>query len=144
MEWMWWLGGALVLGVVEVLTVGLVFLMFAGGALAGMVLALLGAPGWVQVVAFALVSVALLFLARPAAKNWLLRATPETRTNAEALIGTTARVVLEVSDTGGRVKVVGEVWSARSANPDEVFPVDQDVMITGINGAIALVSRLEQ
>lgn len=142
MEWMWWLAAALILGVIEMLTVGLVFLMFAGGALAGMVAALLGAPGWAQVLAFAVVSVALLLVARPAAKEWLLRATPETRTNAEALIGRTARVVLEVSDLGGRVKLVGEVWSARSANPTEVFAVDEDVRITGIHGAIAMVSRL--
>ncbi len=141
MAWLWWLGAALILGVVELLAVQLVFAMFAGGALAAMVAALLGAPVWGQVLAFAVVSAFLVADVLPMAREWLRRSSPDTLTNAQALLGRPARVVLEVSDTDGRVKLVGEVWTARSANPDEVFSVDEEVVVTEINGAIAMVAR---
>lgn len=138
---MWWLAGALVLGVVEMITVDLIFMMLVGGALAAMIVALLGLPAWVQVLTFALVSWALLQLARPAAKAWLERTTPETKTNVDALIGRDARVVLEVTDESGRIKLGGEVWTARSTTRGEVFAVGEDVIVTAINGAIAMVAR---
>ena len=143
MAWMWWLGAALVLGVVEMLTVDLVFVMFVGGALAAMVVALLGLPAWVQVMTFALVSWALLQVARPAAKAWIESSTPDTKTNVDALIGRNARVVHEVTEETGRVKFSGEVWTARSARRGEVFAVGEDVVVTAINGAIAMVARPE-
>lgn len=143
MAWMWWLGAALILGVVEMLTVDLVFVMFVGGALAAMVVALLGLPAWVQVVTFALVSWALLQVARPAAKAWIESSTPDTKTNVDALIGRNARVVHEVTEETGRVKFSGEVWTARSARRGEVFAVGEDVVVTAINGAIAMVARPE-
>lgn len=141
MAWMWWLAAALVLGVIELLVVEFVFVMFAGGALAGMAAALLGAPLWGQVLAFAVVSALLLAVVLPLARRWLHRSSPTTATNVHALLGRPARVVLEVSDAGGRVKLLGEVWSARSAHPDEVFAVGEDVVVTAINGAIAMVAR---
>ena len=143
MAWMWWLGGALILGVVEMLTVDLVFVMFAGGALAAMIVALLGLPAWAQVLTFALISWALLQVARPTAKAWIEASTPDTKTNVDALIGRSARVVHEVTEDSGRVKFSGEVWTARSANRGEVFTVGEDVVVTAINGAIAMVARPE-
>ncbi len=143
MAWMWWLAAALVLGVVELLVVEFVFVMFAGGALAAMVAALLGAPVWGQVLAFAVVSALLLLVVLPVAREWLHRSTPETATNVQALLGRPARVVLEVSETGGRVKLLGEVWTARSAHPGDVFAVGEDVVVTEINGAIAMVERAD-
>lgn len=128
MAWLWWLGIALVLGVVEMLSVDFIFIMFAGGALAGMVAALLGADAWVQVLAFAIVSVLLLAGLRPAARRWMMRSTPDVVTNVHALIGRRARVVLEVTPRGGRVKIGGEIWSARSADAS-VLPVDAEVIV---------------
>src|SRR5690606_12442883 len=108
MAWLWWLGAALVLGVVEMLTVDLIFLMLAGGALAGMLAALLGAPFWVQLIVAGVVSVVLLFVVRPWAKEFLERSTPETRTNVAAHVGREATVVSEVTERAGRVKLAGE------------------------------------
>lgn len=64
------------LGVVEMLTVDLIFLMFAGGAVAAMLAALLGGPLWVQILVFALVSVVLLLGVRPYARRALERSLP--------------------------------------------------------------------
>lgn len=63
--WIWWAGAALALAAVEVVSTDLVFLMLAGGALAGSGAAALGAPVWGQFAAFAVVAIVLMFLARP-------------------------------------------------------------------------------
>ncbi|HZK04801.1 MAG TPA: NfeD family protein [Actinomycetaceae bacterium] len=143
MAWLLWLLAAIVAGIVEMFTLDLIFLMLAGGALGAMVAALAGGEFWVQVLAFALVSTLLLFLARPAAKAWMDRHSPESRTNVDRYKGETAEVLAEVTRRGGRVKLEGEVWSARSARPDEVFQEGQIVLVVDIDGAFAVVSRMD-
>ena len=139
--WMWWLAVGLIVGVVEMLTVDFIFIMFVGGALAAMIVALLGAPLWMQVVVFAVVSVALLLLARPPVKAWVARTTPDSLTNAQALVGADARTLVEVTETGGRIKMRGEVWTARTEIPGDVIPPDTEVVVSQIDGAIAVVTR---
>lgn len=143
MVWLWWLGAALVLGVVEVLTVDLIFLMFAGGALAAMLVALLGAPLWAQVLVFAGVSVVLLMAVRPWAKDWLARSSPSTNTNARANVGRPATVLIDVTEHAGRVKLMGEVWTARAAQPGAVLPAGTTVRVVRIDGAIAVVEGVD-
>lgn len=139
MAWLWWLAAALVLGVVELLTVDLIFLMFAGGAAAAALAALLGAPVWVQVLVFAVVSVVLLLGVRPWAKRLIDRSTPETRTNTAAQIGRPATVLVDVTEHAGRVKLAGEVWTARASAPGAVHPAGTTVRVVRIDGAIAVV-----
>ena len=114
MGWLWWIGAALALGILEMLSLDLVLAMFAGGAIAGAIAYLLGAPVPVQFVVAALTSVLLLVTLRP----WLLRhlraRMPLVETNAAALVGREAVVVSTVTVEGGRVKLDGEVWSARA------------------------------
>ncbi len=143
MAWLWWLSGALLLGVVELLTVDLIFLMFAGGAVAGGVTALLGGPGWAQVLAAVAVSVLLLLALRPWALAHLKRTTPRTLTNIAAHVGRRAEVVAEVTDRTGRIKLVGEVWSARSAEPGVVLPEGSAAVVVRIEGATAVVTGEE-
>lgn len=142
--WMIWLGAALALGVIEMMTVDFIFLMFAGGALAAMVAALLGAPILVQILVFAIVAVVLLFVVRPLAKDWMDRSSPHTLTNAQALVGKPAHAVMDVTPTGGRIKLQGEVWTARTALPNDVIPMGSDVVVVAIDGAIAVVDRAGQ
>jgi len=137
---LWWLGAALVLGVVEMLTVDLIFLMFAGGALAAGGVALLGAPLWAQLLAFAVVSTVLLVAVRPWAIGYLKRSTPDTVTNVAAHVGRTAEVLIDVTDRAGRVKLVGEVWTARAAEPGTVLPAGTTVQVVRIDGATAVVA----
>nr|NLD40991.1 NfeD family protein [Actinomycetales bacterium] len=144
MAWILWLIGAIVAAIVEMFTLDFVFLMFAGGALGGMIAALAGGSVWVQMVAFGGVSLLLLFLVRPAAQAWMLKRTPEARTNVRALSGRIAEVLTEVTTRGGRVKLAGEVWSARSSLPEEVFREGQSVVVVEIDGAFAVVTRAEQ
>src|SRR5690625_2593326 len=143
MAWRWWLGGALALGVIELLTVDLIFLMFAGGALAGGGVALMGGPFWAQVLAFAAVSALLLWALRPWALAHLKRSTPDTVTNVAAHVGRRAEVVTDVTDRAGRIKLHGEVWTARSAEPGQVLPQGTRVVVVRIEGATAVVTAEE-
>lgn len=142
MGWLWWLGAALILGVIEMLTVDLLFLMLAGGATAAAVAGALGAPFWLQLIIAALVSVGLVVLVRPWALTKLKGSTPQARTNVDAHRGRTATVVADVSDRAGRVKLTGEVWTARVEKPGTVLPVGTTVNVIRIEGATAIVEPM--
>lgn len=138
MGWLWWVGLALVLGVIEMLTVDLMFLMLAGGALAGGLSGLLGAPTYAQVIIALVVAGLLLFIVRPMAQRKLAQHTPEARTGTQAQVGRSATVVADVTDRTGRVKLHGEVWTARTEAP-VVLPVGTTVQVVRIDGATAIV-----
>lgn len=142
MEWVWWLALTLILGVVEVLIVDLLFLMFAGGALAATVAAALGAPLPVQVAVFAVVSVLLLVAIRPWALRRFKNQEPGTATNIGALVGRAAVVLSATSATGGRVKLAGEVWTARFDGVG-VLPPGTPVEVVVVDGATAVVVPAE-
>ena len=142
MAWLWWLGGGLLLGVVEMLTVDLIFLMFAGGAVAAGGVALLGAPFWAQVLTFAVISAVLLLAVRPWALARLKATTPDTLTNVAAHVGRSAVVVIDVTEHAGRVKLMGEVWTARAAEPGLVLHAGTTVQVLRIDGATAVVDAV--
>ena len=143
MEWLFWIGGALLLVVIETVTADLTFLMIAGGALGGGLTSFLGGPLWAQVMVFACVSTLLLFAVRPWAKRRLAATTPQMKTNVDALIGRSATTITAVDDGGGRVRLGGEEWSARLSERVEggisSLGVGDAVRVTGIDGAIAVV-----
>lgn len=140
MGWLWWFGGALVLGVIELLTVDLMFLMLAGGAAAGGLAGALGAPFWVQLIVAVIVAVLLLVLVRPMAVKRLRSSTPDTTTNIAAHVGRSATVIADVTERAGRVKLAGEVWSARTDAPGQVLQAGTSVVVTKIDGATAVVA----
>ena len=143
MEWLFWIGGALLLVVIETVTADLTFLMIAGGALGGGLTSFLGGPLWAQVVVFACVSTLLLFAVRPWAKRRLAAATPQMKTNVDALIGRSATTITAVDDGGGRVRLGGEEWSARLApvvQGTTRLEAGASVIVTEIDGAVAVVA----
>lgn len=139
MTWLWWIGIALVLGILEMVSVALVLVMLAGGALAGALTAALGGSLGLQVVVAGVVSVLLLATLRP----WLLRhwreRVPLTETNSTAYVGRRADVVAPVTETEGRIKLSGVVWTARSADGTRIEPGD-DAVVVRIEGATALIA----
>ncbi len=141
MGWVWWLAAALVLGVVEMLTVDLVLAMFAGGALVAGLLAVIGAPLWAQILGFAAASTLLLLALRPYLLRHLRVRVPLVETNAAAQVGRTAVVVLAVNGRSGRVKLAGEVWSARTDDHGTI-EVGDEVRVLRIDGATAVVARI--
>lgn len=140
--WLWWLGAALALAAVEMMTLDFMFLMLAIGALVAMVLAALGLGFTGQVVTFALASLLLLFLVRPVLKRRLLENTPLAVTNAAALKGRDALVTEPVTELAGTVKLAGETWSARPQWDGETFAIGERVRVARIEGATARIERL--
>ena len=140
--WAAWLGFAVVLAVVEMLSLDLVLLMFAIAALAAGLAAGLGAPVWICIPIFALVSLGLLFLVRPplVAK---LHAGPTLTTGHEALVGATGIVVERVDWRNGRIQLAGELWSARSDQAAHSYDAGTEVHVTRIDGATAVVTTKE-
>jgi membrane protein implicated in regulation of membrane protease activity len=139
--WLLWLiaSGLFVAG--EVASGDLVLLMFAGGALGGAVVALLGASVAFQVVAFIIASALLLAVLRPAAKAHLDARVPRHVDGVQALVGRTATVTRPIGRAGGRIQIGADEWSARSQFGDEVFDVGTTVRILQVDGATAVVGE---
>lgn len=140
--WAGWLGIAVVLGIVETTTLDLVFLMMAGGALAGAVAAGVGAPLLVQALVALLATGALLGVVRPVAKRHL-RTPIESRTGVAALVGRDALVTAQVDAHQGQVKLAGEIWSARAFDDRETIEPGARVHVVEIDGATAVVFRAD-
>src|SRR5579864_4302567 len=140
-DWVIWAIVAVLLAIGEIFTPGLFFLgPIALAAAAATIVAAVGGALWLQVVVFGLGSVAAVGLLRPIARAHLTM--PRSiRTGAAALEGARAVVLQPVNSRGGRVKIGGEEWSARSYVPDEEFEVGTEVEVAKIEGATALVYR---
>ena len=137
--WLIWLIAAGLFGAGEMSSLDLVLLMFAGGALGGMGVALIGGEVVWQLVAFIAVSALLLAVVRPVAKRQLTDRTPLQLDGVDTLIGRTARVTREVDSSGGRIRMGADEWSARSQHGAETFPVGATVRIMQVDGATAVV-----
>ncbi|HTY73626.1 MAG TPA: NfeD family protein [Actinomycetes bacterium] len=134
-----WVIAAVVLIGLELLSLDLILLMLAGGAVAAAFAAAFGAPFMIQVVVAAVVSVVLLGFVRPVALRHL-QVPRHTRTGVEALVGTTGFVLERVDRRDGRVKLGGEVWSARTADASVVYEPGLTVHVVRIDGATAVVA----
>jgi membrane protein implicated in regulation of membrane protease activity len=139
--WLLWLIAAGLFAAGEVASLDLVLLMFAGGAVGGMVVALLGLGVGFQLLAFLVVSAALLAVVRPVAKRHLIDRTPEQIDGVAAYVGRTAVVSQRVDNTEGRVRLGSDEWSARTQLDDEVYDVGDEVRIVQIEGPIAYVGH---
>ncbi|CAL9614688.1 MULTISPECIES: NfeD family protein [Streptomyces] len=136
--WVWWLVGAAALGIPLVVTAMPEFGMLAVGAVAAAVASALGFDAVVQVLAFVVVSVALIAVVRPiAARHSAQR--PQLATGVEALKGRQAVVLERVDASGGRIKLAGEVWSARALDTGRTYEAGQEVDVVDIEGATAIV-----
>ena len=136
--WVWWLVGAAALGIPLVVTAMPEFGMLAVGAVAAAVSAGLGGDVVVQVLVFVVVSVALIAVVRPIATRHRSQR-PQLATGIDALKGKQAVVLERVDSAGGRIKLAGEVWSARALDTGRAYEVGQEVDVVDIEGATAIV-----
>ncbi|WP_329215928.1 NfeD family protein [Streptomyces sp. NBC_01485] len=136
--WVWWLVGAAALGIPLVVTAMPEFGMFAVGAVAAAIVAGLGFGAVAQVLVFIVVSVALIAVVRPIAIRHSKQG-PRLATGIDALKGKQAVVLERVDGSGGRIKLAGEVWSARALDTGRVYEVGQEVDVVDIEGATAIV-----
>lgn len=143
METIFWLILFVVLLIIEIFTMGLTTVWFAGGALVAFVLAFVGLGLPVQIIVFLLVSILLLVLTRPIAIQFFNK--ERQKTNADRLIGQKA-VVLETIDTlhsTGRVEINGMEWSAKAEDTVAVIEAGAVVSVEGIQGVKLIVKKEE-
>ena len=142
MEMIFWLIVFVILLVVEIATMALTTVWFAGGALAAFLAAYIGFGEVVQVLVYLIVSILLLVLTRPLAVKFFNQ--ERQKTNAESLIGQKAIVKEEINtlQTTGRVEVNGMEWSAKTEE-SEIIKADTIVMIKGIQGVKLIVEKEE-
>jgi membrane protein implicated in regulation of membrane protease activity len=141
-SWIVWLVLAAVLGVAEIMTTTLAFGLIAVGAVAAGVVGVAGGGLPFQLIAFGVASAAGLGVVRPIAVRHI-KQPPLLRTGTSALVGRSAKVVEEVTDDGGKVRIGGELWSARPYDESLVIPMGSTVDVFAIEGATALVHPRE-
>ena len=136
-----WLIAMVVLLVIEGVIPGLVSIWFAAGALAALLLSLVGAPLWLQIVLFLAASVVLLVLTRPLAKKYVNSRTMPT--NADRIIGMDCLVTEEIDNLRGTgaVSVDGKTWTARMDRVDGKAPKGAVVKAQRIEGVRLIVSE---
>ena len=144
METRYWLLIFIVLLVIEIGTMGLTTIWFAGGALAAFIMGIIGFGTGVQIAVFSIVSIVLLVSTRPIALKYFNK--ERQKTNAESLIGKQA-LVLEEVDTlhnKGVVEVNGQEWSAKTEEPSGVIAKNTVVTIEGIQGVKLIIKEKEE
>ncbi|MCI5494636.1 MAG: NfeD family protein [Lachnospiraceae bacterium] len=138
-----WIGLIVVFLIIEIITVGLTTIWFAGGALAALIACGLGLNTVGQSVIFLVVSLLLLFFTRP----WALKyVTPHrTRTNYEEAVGQTVRVTETVDNRAstGTAVLNGQEWTARSEADDVVIPKDAMATVVAVSG-VKLILKYEK
>lgn len=134
-----WLAAFILFIAIEIPTMALTTIWFAGGALAGLVLYLLGAPVELQLGAFVVISFALLALTRPMALRYINQKTKKT--NVESLIGKQARITEEVDNAAGTGTAVleGAEWTARAAEDGLTIAPGTVVLVKEIRGVKLMV-----
>ena len=143
MQTFYWLIIFVIALIVEIATMGLTSIWFAGGALIAWVFAKIGFGLTVQIVVFVAASLVLLILTRPIAVKFFN--VQRQKTNAESLIGECAVVVEEVDTikAQGRVEIHGMEWSAKTDEPDGKIEVGKVVVVDGIQGVKLIVRDKE-
>ncbi len=136
-----WLVAAVALSVVEIITMGLTTIWFAIGAVAALICALVGAPIWLQVAVFIVVSVVVLVLVRPiAAAHFNNRL---KKTNIDAYVGRKliAKTDIDNLHGTGKVDMDGSTWLALSSMDNVVIHAGEEVKVVEVRGAKLIVER---
>ena len=141
---LFWLAAIVILLVMEIISLGLTTIWFAGGALVAFVLAVFNVPVLIQVFVFLVVSLLLLIFTRPIAVKYFNK--DRARTNVESMIGQQAIVLSEIDNIQGtgRVTVSGQEWSARTMADDIKLPVGAVVIIKDVKGVKLIVEERKE
>ena len=145
MNWeaIFWLAAMVIFIAAEAMTVSLVSIWFAAGALGAILVALLGGGLVLQVTVFLALAVALLLSLRSIVRKHF---TPHvTRTNIDSVIGATGIVVTPVNNIAalGQVQINGMEWSARSSDNSHI-PAGALVRVDRVEGVKVFVSLAEE
>lgn len=143
MNSIYWLIALAVLIFIEILTLGLTTIWFAGGALVAFIVSLFYDNLLVEIILFLVVSLTLLYFTRPLVLRYLHP--KRSRTNYEGVIGKEALVITAIdnNNAAGQVSVDGVEWSARSLEGNEIEK-GTIVKVKGISGVKLLVTLITE
>ena len=137
-----WLLAAIVFGVIESMTMGLITIWFAGGALAALVASVLNVSIPVQIAIFLVVSIVLMVGTRKIFIEKLR--TGNEKTNVEALIGRIGTAKTDIDSLSpGTVNLSGQEWSAICME-DECITEGKKVKVERIEGVKLIVTPVEE
>ncbi len=138
----YWLVALAVLLVIEIITLGLTTIWFAGGALVAFVLALFGVPWLVQIAVFLVVSILLLIFTRPAIEKKINK--DRIKTNVNSIAGKEGKVTEGIDNFNqkGTIVLNGLEWTARSSKDDVIIPAGARVIVDEVKGVKVFVSQL--
>lgn len=138
----YWLVALAVLLVIEIITLGLTTIWFAGGALVAFVLSLFGVPWLAQITVFLVVSILLLIFTRPAVEKKINES--RTKTNVNSIAGKEGRVTETIDNFNqkGTIVLNGLEWTARSSKDDVIIPAGARVIVNEVKGVKVFVSQL--
>ena len=136
-----WLAAVVVLLVIEIATLGLTTIWFAGGALIAGIAAVAGAGRIVQFVLFLIVSLILLIFTRPLAVRYMNKGVPKT--NVNSLIGEKAVVIQKINnlEQTGQVRINDIEWMARTSSDEVTIPEQTVVTIEAVQGVKLIVKE---
>ena len=134
-----WLVLLIIFVVAECLTVGLISIWFAGGALIAMFFALLGVSTVWQIVVFLVVSAILLVITRPIAVKYINN--KKEKTNYQSVIGTVVKVIEKIDNLNqtGAAFADGKEWTARATQDNVILEKDTFAKVMEIEGVKLLV-----
>ncbi len=144
MDAMVWLAVMIVLIVIEIITVGLTTIWFAGGALVAMFVSALGGGMMLQIIVFLIVSFGLLIFTRPFAIKYIKKS--RVKTNYEGIIGKVVRITQDVDnikETGCAV-VNGQEWTVRAADNENKIAAGSLAKVVNISGVKLIVEKYEE
>ena len=138
-----WLALAVVLGVIEASTANLITVWFAASALVVAILAALGISGSALSVIFVVLAAVLVVATRPLTKRFLNK--KAVATNADRIISATGTVIVDIDpvENAGQVKVMGQIWSAKTADgtPLETGTTVRVVALEGVRVVVEKISE---
>lgn len=129
--------------VFEIATVGLVSIWFAGGSLIACFLAMANIHVVIQVVVFLIISLLLLIVTKPLAKEWINK--DRVRTNYEGIVGKVVRVTERVDNINetGTALINGQEWTARSKNDNIILEQGEVAQVVNISGVKLILKKYQ-
>lgn len=139
-----WLAATILMFVLEAVTVNLITLWFALGALAALIAALFGAQLWLQIIIFFLVTIVTLIATRPLVKKYFNKQHHEP-TNADTAIGKICVVTQDIDNVAatGEAKCLGNTWTARSLT-GEIIKKGSKAKVHSIEGVKLIIEAVEE
>ncbi len=139
MPWVW-LGIAVLMTIIEGLTMGMTTVWLALAALICMILSFFMPSVTLQITVFLVLSIAMLLFTRPLAVKKLKLG--KVKTNSDRMVGMKGIVQIPVTNENpGQVKVGGQIWTARPDDKDHSYEAEEQVEVVRIEGVTIIVAK---